>query len=455
MPRQYQMTFVSARKGWMKYHKGKTYAVSCAQLGAPPSKEASYLAANAWWDSKQKELESAQKAKQAKVHPRSDAIVEALERHTGLTFQNGEEATQTLWATLLRSQGDLPNDLYEAVLGPEKFKRIVDGVGALAGGTVAVEGERTISYQVCRWLETLQANVNTGLMSAGRWDGYSRTVKHFTSWIGEYCDVATVTALKLEAYYGWVSSQVVEGKWTPATANGVFMTARQFIRWMADLGLIPLPGNIGSRRFRFGNGATSIETFTDEEIKTLLTHATERTKLYLLLMLNCGMYQNDIAELAVEEVNWKAGTITRKRSKTRNRKDAPTVCYRLWPETLRLLKVHRVKTAVSNDTGGTRLLLTSDNKPLVHSAVKNGKHTGYDAIQSAYFRLQEKSGVKKALKSLRKTSASKLASHPEYGAYVQHFLAHAPKGMTDRHYVKPDQEKFDEAMEWLRGQFGL
>ena len=57
-------------------------------------------------------------------------------------------------------------------------------------------------------------------------------------------------------------------------------------------------------------------------------------------MLNCGMYQNDIAELRQEEVNWKKGTITRARSKTRER-NGPVVTYKLWPETLCLLKKHR------------------------------------------------------------------------------------------------------------------
>lgn len=455
MPRQYQMTYVHSRKGWMKHHQGKNYAVSCAQLGTPVGKEASYLAANAWWERKLNELEEAQKAKREKSHRRSEAIVEALEQYTGKSFESNEEATQTLLAVALESNGSMPDYLYEAILGPERFKRNVEGVKALIGGKVCVEGERTVSHQINRWLETLRANLSTGLLSAGRWDGYSRTIKHFSKWIGEDSSIVLVTAQRLEEYYGWVSSQIVEGKWTPATANGVFMSARQFIRWMAELGLIPLPGNIQSRRFRFGSGATAIETFTDEEIKTLLMSATERTKLYLLLMLNCGMYQNDIAELSVDEVNWKAGTITRKRSKTRGRKDAPTVCYKMWPETLRLLKAHRAEEAVSNKSGGTRVLLTSDDKPLVFAAVKAGKHTGYDAIQSAYFRLQEKSGVKKPLKSLRKTSASKLGSHSEYGAYVQHFLAHTPKGMTDRHYVKPNQAKFDEALDWLRKQFGL
>lgn len=66
----------------------------------------------------------------------------------------------------------------------------------------------------------------------------------------------------------------------------------------------------------------------------------ERMQLYLLLMLNCGMYQNDIAELRSDEVHWKAGTLTRARSKTRER-GGPVVTYKLWPETFALLKKHR------------------------------------------------------------------------------------------------------------------
>lgn len=44
--RNYHMTYIPSRKGWMKEYKGKKYAVSCAQLRCPPSKEASWLAAN-------------------------------------------------------------------------------------------------------------------------------------------------------------------------------------------------------------------------------------------------------------------------------------------------------------------------------------------------------------------------------------------------------------------------
>ena len=45
------------------------------------------------------------------------------------------------------------------------------------------------------------------------------------------------------------------------------MTAKQFVNRLAKMRLIPLPGNIHSRRFRFNHSALAkIETFTVEEV---------------------------------------------------------------------------------------------------------------------------------------------------------------------------------------------
>jgi integrase len=447
MPRQFSMTFVPARKGWLKNFKGKNYAVSCAQLGCAATKEASYVAANAWWAKKLADLE----AQAPKGLPRSAEIIPALERYTGKTAETlaseGLLTTEALVELVGRSPGTIPDYLREAILGADKLQRLTDGTNSITGGIV-VENERTISRQVQLWLETLGSSVKMGRMSAGRWDAYSRTIKHFVRWLSGENDIATVNGTKLEGFYSWAVLQVSEKKWKPATATGVFMTARQFIRWAAELGIIPLPGNIASKRFKFGLGASEIITFTKDEISTLLKNATDRTRLYLLLMLNTGMYQNDIAELAVSEVDWKQGRITRKRSKTRNRTDAPTITYKLWAETFALLKANRARQKVNNGNGGIRVLLTTDNKPLVFAEVVAGKHTSYDSIQSAYGRLSEKCKINKPLKCLRKSSATLLAD--KFGAGVAlHFLAHAPKTVAEISYLRPDQTAFNAALEWL------
>src|SRR4051794_17231063 len=57
------MSYIKARKGWYKKHKGTLYQVSCKQLGCPPNKEQTVLAANVWWERKEQELEAAEKAR--------------------------------------------------------------------------------------------------------------------------------------------------------------------------------------------------------------------------------------------------------------------------------------------------------------------------------------------------------------------------------------------------------
>jgi hypothetical protein len=72
-------------------------------------------------------------------------------------------------------------------------------------------------------------------------------------------------------------------------------------------------------------------------------------------MLKCGMTQQDISDLLVSEVDWVAGAITRKRSKSADHKSVLTVKYVLWSETVRLLRQERATEgprALTNEHGG-------------------------------------------------------------------------------------------------------
>jgi integrase len=139
-------------------------------------------------------------------------------------------------------------------------------------------------------------------------------------------------------------------------------------------------------------------------------------------------------------VDWKAGIITRRRSKTRER-GGPVTRYKLWPETLALLKKYRSE--------GELVLTTSDGNPLVKYWMEGGKMRRYDAIQSAWQRMGK---ARLGMKHLRKTGASLLGEHPQFKFYANHFLADSPKSIADRHYVKPSDAEFFQALDWLRGQ---
>jgi hypothetical protein len=191
-----------------------------------------------------------------------------------------------------------------------------------------------------------------------------------------------------------------------------------------------------------------IEVFTKEEIAALLLAASEWERLLLLLMLNCGFYPVDIATLKKSE--YQGGRITRKRTKTRNRSDkVPTVDYLLWSETDALLSKYRSEHP-------ELVLLNQRGRPLwVETEKENGKFHRNSNIRCNFFRLRKKTKIPKTLKLLRKTSASMLEAHPEYGRYAEYFLGEAPSSVASRHYVRPSEEQFDAALRWLGQQYGI
>ena len=459
MARQHLMTFVAAQKRWIKGYKGKFYSVSCKQLGAPATKGQSWLQANAWWEAKQQEIDAKERADADTPESRATKRVEKAmaslsseEIHDLMV--RGEMACQVGVMQAVVAEGK-EVDALEYLVELEMKTGAVSKTLALASPAQQAAVGRSVAEQMRNWLAILAVNVRQNAMNSGRYESYERHINLFAKWIGAEKSVDVITATKLEEWYSALCVWIAERKYSPATVKTIFMTTRQFIGRLQEMGTIAPLGNLQSKRFRFGDGAKEVVRFSCEDTKQLITSAlafSRRTSLYILLGLNCGFYQNDIAELDETEVNWDEETITRPRSKIQSA--AAKTTWKLWPETLELLKEFRAKKQVPNKRGKNRVILTEDGSPLVVGELRdNGKLLRYDVIQSAIGRLQEKTGRKWAFKHLRKTSASELGAHPVYAQYVQHFLAHSPKGMADRHYVRPDNDQFFAALNWLRGRF--
>jgi integrase len=418
------MTWIPSGRRWRKVYKGKAYVVSCRQLGTPETKEASWRAANAWWERQEALLD---------LPSDDDRVARAMR-------------IRNLLEDFSKLDDEARREAVEVLFGAGSYASLQAKAGTMLAAMEASSPDRTLAAHVEGWKNLLRDACQAGQLSAGRYDAYCRNIGNFVTWIGPETAINAIDEARLEAYFSHLSGKVGARDYSPHYAHTLLMTAQQFIERLAARKLIPLPGNIRDRRFRFNHSvAAKIETFTAEEVRALLDAAPERMRLYLMLMVNCGMYQHDVAELRQHEVNWRQGTITRARSKARERK-GPVVTYQLWPETLALLKKYR---------GEGELVLTTDKgKPLVSYSLEDGKFARYDVIQSAWNRLGEKMGgkIRLSMKHLRKTSASLLGEHPQYKFYATYFLADSPRHMTDKHYVKPSDAEFFQALDWLRGQ---
>jgi integrase len=489
MPLLYEMTWIKATRQWQKRHNRRLYAVSIRQLRAAfptlaiePTKEGSRDAANLWWQRKKAELTLTHDA-QPSLDPASAQVQSVLRKadvsqleklvaqgkaaETFLAILGAAsvkgEATQLddsftvapmpipeLAAEALGRNEPLPAPLIDQILAGEPLpederNQTLRRLGkAVLPEKPVVDPDRTLGAQAKAWGNFQLARARAGNISPGRFDAYRRNLQPFIEFCGgENEDVKAIAALTLKGFYEHLCERIEGEAYSPSYCKNLLGAAKNFICYLADLGLVPLPGNIRSK-FGFAEGAGNKIRYTMQEVRDVLEAALDRTKLYLLLMLNCGMYQSDVADLRQEEVDWTLGTIRRKRSKTRRIRNAPEVRYKLWPETFLLLQQYRSQA--------DWVLVSDEGNKLVDYGLANGKLKRYDLIEDGFRRAKTKAGVDKPLKSFRKTSANLLEGHPVYQRFVRYFLGQAPDSVAERHYVDPSDELFAEALAWLREQ---
>ena len=326
-------------------------------------------------------------------------------------------------------------------------------------GTEPVPADLSVGGQVKAWTARQEARVRSGSVSSGQHVNLARCLLNFRDFIGPELHVEKMDGNALEGYFLELSSEVKKRREDPQKKAGMspdyaakhLAVARSFIRYLWRKELVALPRNIDSKEFGFKKGSKSVPTMTVEEVRNLIENATGQLKLHLLLMVNTGMTQKDIADLKDSEVDWENGRIIRKRSKTEDHEDVPVVNYKLWPLTAELLRRYRSGTEIVLVTrGGARWAW--------EKLMEDGKYRTSDNIATNYNHLKKRLKAKgveaRPLKLLRKTSATRIESHREYGRYVSHFLGHSPRTIKDRHSSAPSQELFDEITEWLGAWYG-
>ena len=322
---------------------------------------------------------------------------------------------------------------------------------------VAAPEEKTVNTLVAEYKTYLISRVAASQLSAGHVDRELRNIKIFVDLVGESLPVSKIDEDLVEKFYLHVSSHVARRKtdkkdgWSQYYARDVFQSTKGLLGYAVSKKNVAKPGNLDS--FKFNVAKKKIVTFTTDEITFLIQNAPGQLKLHLLLMLNCGMTQIDVANLLDEEVDWNQGTITRKRTKTREHENVPEVTYRLWATTFTLLKQYR--------SGSPVVLLTAKSgKTWAGRELRNGKIVRWDSIDSNFGVLQKNLSAKgvqidKPLKIFRKTASTMLDNSNLHSRYSTLFLGHAPDTMANAHYVDYSQDRFDDAVSWLGEQFGF
>jgi integrase len=429
------MTWQAGRQRWRKWYRKVLYQVTCDELGCRGTKADSYLAANAWWLRRKAEIDN------QKPPLKYAAEIETLERRRDWLRTHGQPdlaaATTELIKELEGGMEDLHPSMVQALVHPGP---IWDAVwqDRLSRERSSIPEERLMGKQIDRYLDLQRARAVADQISVSEADQIRVCLTGFRAWIGSESLIDSVTPDRWESWYLHLLNSDISIEYKKKQ----FRHARNFLMWMAEKGLLTPPLNLHARRYRFVGGHKNVETISVKEVRVILARASGVLRLHLLLFLNCGMTQVDVSDLHPSEVDWDEGRITRRRSKTEKKGTTPIVSYVLWEETWALLKKfgHRE---------GDHVLLTHSGRPWVRDEIVNGKRKKSDSIKSLYVHLK----VKHPLKRFRKTGATVLDKcFPES---VELYLGHAPRTITQKSYVPPDRDRFDEAIRWLGKQFEL
>jgi integrase len=414
-------------------YKGVRYRVSCADLRAPvPTCEGSYKLANDWWRGKLAELYQPDPVDAILSTYQPDDLKEMIRK--------GEAARQLLQSMPADRREPVNVDFTTGIFDTpnprlEHLTRLANTVESNA-----VEPDLTLDRQAERFLAVQQAR-NKKPGTFGDLAYYIRRFPKDCPHLRPALDVGTINEATVTDVYSWLRMSSGHADAVQKKLWGYF---RRLVRFIASQRLCPIPLNLDDKTFSFGVSAKKIKTYSVEEVRTLLKSLPDRLKLYALLALNCGMLGVDMANLKHREL--KDGRITRKRTKTGDGENVPTVEYLLWPETRRLL-------AKYPSTHPEYVLTSKSGTPLFVRRIVDGKVKKKDLVSLQWRRGRGEGRAKKPaiqLKALRSVASTLLDSHKDYGRLTSLFLGHAPATVKDKYYAAPPQELFDEAVLWLR-----
>jgi len=294
-----------------------------------------------------------------------------------------------------------------------------------------VETESKFSYWRKKWLTYKRSE-----LKPGSYIGLPTHLDRFEKHVGSDTDVSTINEETIESFQLRLAGLVKAAKFTDTYGENICRaTVKPFIKYLAKHRKISLPNNLDDLGFSVGKKKPILIPL--DVSRRLLSESEGRLRAWLLLMFNCAYYQSDLSDLKPSEVAWKAGRITRKRSKEKDEENVPEVCYPLWPETLQALNQW------GNNKGDR--VFTNDGKPLIQGRS--------DIVAREFAKLRKKLGVDEVkLKQIRKTSTNILNGNIAYGAYVRYYGGWSPMGVADTNYLVPPQPIMDEMADYLRQQ---
>ena len=191
-----------------------------------------------------------------------------------------------------------------------------------------------IGQAIDEWLLGKKSQVIMGHIRESTLSSTRQTITYFRKW-AKNKPLSALNEKMLFDFFNHLAGEIGAARMAKGYAHQILLYTKSFIRRQWELHRIELPRNIVSRDLAIRVPAGTIEVLTDDEVRAFYNRGSSLLKTCILLSLNCGFNQIDIATLKHSEVDWTAGTITKRRIKTGGSDKVPTVQWKLWTTTFR------------------------------------------------------------------------------------------------------------------------
>jgi integrase len=453
-------------------HKGERYRVKCRDLGLPESrwtKMDSYQAANAWWVKKQAELDATplpendpRKIIRDDIDyylryalpdemPAFQAARAALETHPieGPAADDNpvppadlhiiHENRQLLEMFGAKIPATVPDHILSETLG---HSRVTAERVRVAGN---VDPEATVGKLLDRWVTVM----------TDEWEAttlrevcdFVKEFKNFTS--TDPKDSTTSVMFSGDWLVSRINEDTVENMFIAIRRLSLGLVAqkkrwqrwRQWVEWLSEKGKIERPRNLWSKTYVITVPKQKPKVVSLETARAVLAKLSSRFKLYALLGINASMNPVDVGKLRKDMIDFKKGTLTKRRVKTMNEENVPEVTYKLWPETLDLLRAHL--------SSHPELALTSSAGTPLHDCRKERGKAKMNTLLTQQWG-DQKTGM--TFTDWRDLGANLIYGDKRFRDLRVLYLGHAPHGVSDVHYINPPVDILDDALAFVRKQ---
>ena len=455
MPRRFHMSpeFRGRHARWRKNYNGEKYTMYCSELGLPEelwTELGSYQAANEWWLKKKAEIDAGVRP----VPPEVEQVIKTLRTKKAVLTAEGKDTHfvdfQIAGAYVEPEHAvSMPDPHTVKILGRldelgietgELYTLTKPELDYALGATdywdekqvpkSLAQAERTVGHHLDKWAELMRQRVTPTTFSVVQsYLKIFRDIRHGDQLVlGGEMLIDVLSEAKLDetylAFKSWDKEETTKQK--------QFVYFRSFVRHLIERRFIPPLANIDSKAFTFKVKKTGKDAADARRIREFLGELPDRFRLYALLALNCSMNNIDMAQLTHGQINWSRSSLTRKRVKTEGHENVPVVRYKLWPETVRLLKQEMT-------AGGDDQLVLRDaaGGPLyIAQAKEGGKVHHYDKIKSSWRDYFGRSKAKEfTLRDFRYFGAD-LLEKSRHESLREAFLGHSPKSVESVFYKR-------------------